>query len=116
MRTTLDLTNNETFQNMFLLCAFIGIADYFVLWTIFKKRGIDVYATKNKIILLVSCLIPCLSLFWVLPDIPFHVKISITILGIATEFLSFYSLGKAGKRFRETLKSKVKKIELGKRK
>lgn len=87
---------------MYLLCAFIGFTAYFVLWNIFKKRGIDVYSTKNKIILLIACLVPCLGLLWFLPDIPIHVKIGITVLGIATEFLSFYSLGKAGKRFRET--------------
>lgn len=99
----MDLRNSETFQNVFLACFFVGIGAFFVLWKVYKKRGITVLSKKNKFILLIIGIFPILVLFWVLPDVPLLVKIGITFLILATEFGYFYLLGKAGKSVRKTL-------------
>lgn len=96
----MDLKDNEVFQNMFLLCFFIGIILYFVLWYIFKKKGISLSSLKTKSVFLIIGILPVLILLWALPDLPLTIKAAITLLGVATEFAYFYVLGKASKSFR----------------
>jgi amino acid transporter len=99
----LDLTNNETFKSVYLLCFCMGVCGFFCFWYIFKRKNKDVYAKKSTLIFLIIGNLPILILIWILPNLSFYFKGGVTILMAATELVYLYALNKGGKNIRRVL-------------
>lgn len=108
----MNLTDDETFQNFFLLCSLLGFLLFALSWYVLRKKGINVYTKKTKALLLLIILVPALILVWLLPDIPIIIKLIISIAGIATELFYYYTLDITGKKFRKTLGIKNEEDQL----
>jgi|SRR5208283_193842 len=98
----LDLRNNETFQNVFLICFAVAVIVFFIAWYVLKRKGIKVYSRKIQLLLIFGIMIPIILLpIWLHPLGSIQAKIKTTAIAVIVGFASFYAIDRLGKKFRK---------------
>jgi hypothetical protein len=97
----LDLTDNKTFQIIFVSCLIVAIVGVFTVRAILKNKGVNVDSRKNMLKMGIAGLSIASLPIWLHPSLSIYFKITIFIVSIAFGIANFFAVDRLGKTFRK---------------
>ena len=82
----MDLTDNNTFQVVFIICLAISLSGMCLILFFLKKKGVEIHS--SKVILTVSLSVLPIAFFpgWLHPQLSVGFKFALTFFSVAVAF------------------------------